>query len=172
GRDHVMRHETAHAFEPERRELVQDFALVGNPRAEDVVERGDSIRCDDEQIVADAINVADLAAAVKREIGKRSFEQGRGCYQEVPRGEAESLHHFSGFRFRLSVFLCPLFAFRCGHLTEGPRRLTLARVARTVIVGPPPRTAPLARCSFSPPLGVRLPSLSDTRPSVAIASIV
>ena len=38
-RDQVMRHEIAHALEPEAGQLRQDLALVGNAGAEDVVER-------------------------------------------------------------------------------------------------------------------------------------
>ena len=49
-------------LEPERRQLRQDLALVGNPRAEHVVERGDAIGGDDEQMLAEIVDVADLAA--------------------------------------------------------------------------------------------------------------
>ena len=72
-----MRHEIAHALEPERRQLRQDLALVGNARAEHVVERRDAIGRDDEQVVADLVDVAHLAAAVKRETGEGGFEERR-----------------------------------------------------------------------------------------------
>ena len=48
-RQQVMRHEIAHALEPERRQLRQDLALVRDARAEHVVERRDAIGRDDEQ---------------------------------------------------------------------------------------------------------------------------
>ena len=63
-----MRHEVAHALEPERRELREHLALVGDARAQHVVERGDAIGRDDEQVVADAIDVANFSAAVQRQI--------------------------------------------------------------------------------------------------------
>ena len=71
----MVRHEIAHALEPERRQLRQDLALVGNARAEDVVERRDAIGRDDEQVVADLVDVADFAAAVQRQAGQGSFEE-------------------------------------------------------------------------------------------------
>ena len=48
-REQVVRHEIAHALEPEAGELGQHLALVGNAGAEHVVERGDAIGGDDEQ---------------------------------------------------------------------------------------------------------------------------
>jgi hypothetical protein len=70
----VVRHEVAHPLEPERRELRQHFALVGNAGAEDVVEGGDAIGGDEEQVVSDLIDVADLAAPVEFQIGEGRFE--------------------------------------------------------------------------------------------------
>ena len=78
----MVRHEIAHPLEPERRELRQDLALVGNAGAEHVIERGDAIGGDDEQRrfagrERDVVDVAHLAAPVKRETVERCFEQGR-----------------------------------------------------------------------------------------------
>ena len=46
---HVMRHQVAHALEPEAGQLRQHLALVGDARAEHVVERRDAIGGDDQQ---------------------------------------------------------------------------------------------------------------------------
>ena len=78
GRDDVVRHEIAHALEPERRQLREDLALVGDPRAQHVVERRDAIGRDEEQVLADFVDVADLAAAVEFQIGKGRFDKGGG----------------------------------------------------------------------------------------------
>jgi hypothetical protein len=77
-RDEVMRHEVAHALEPKRRQLRQDLAFVGDAAAEDVIERGDPIRRDDQQIVAGLVDVADLAAADEREVREGCLEERCG----------------------------------------------------------------------------------------------
>jgi hypothetical protein len=51
-RDEVMRNEVCHLLEPEARELGEHLAFVGNAGTENVVERGDPIRRDDEQLIA------------------------------------------------------------------------------------------------------------------------
>src|SRR6187200_221639 len=78
-----MRHEIAHAFEPERRQLRQDPALVGNPRSEHVVKRRNPVRCDEQQVVTDAIDVANLAAAMQLQIGEVGLEKRRCCNHVV-----------------------------------------------------------------------------------------
>ena len=55
--------DVAGALEPERRQLVEHAALVGNARAEHVVERRNAIGRDEDQRVARRVDVADLAAA-------------------------------------------------------------------------------------------------------------
>ncbi len=75
GAEQVMRHEVTHALEPERRELREDLALVGDAGAEHVVERRDAIGRDDQQVVADFVHVANLAAAMQGESRERGFEE-------------------------------------------------------------------------------------------------
>jgi hypothetical protein len=76
--EHVVRDQIAHALEPERRELCEYFALVGDARSEDVIERGDAIGRDQEEVVTHLINVADLAASVEFQIGEGGLEEWRG----------------------------------------------------------------------------------------------
>jgi hypothetical protein len=60
----VIRHDAAQAIEPEARNLCEDFPFVGDARAEDVVERRDAIAGDDEQPIAEVVEVSDLALPV------------------------------------------------------------------------------------------------------------
>ena len=62
--------------EPERRELGQDLALVGNAGAEHVVERGDAIGRHHEQRVAGIVDVAYLALPVRSEPVQSRFDKG------------------------------------------------------------------------------------------------
>ena len=64
--------------EPERGQLRQHLALVGDARPEDVVERRDAVGRDDEQVVAGVVEVAHLAAAERGEAGKRGASSGAG----------------------------------------------------------------------------------------------
>ena len=74
-RDDVMRDQVADVIEPERRQLREDLALVGNPGAKHVVEGRDAIGRDDQQVVPDFVHVANLAAAMEGESGERGFEE-------------------------------------------------------------------------------------------------
>ena len=87
GRKQMMPHEIAHALEPERGQLREDLALVGDPRSEDIVERRDAVGRDDEQVVADLVDVAHFAATVQRQTSQGGFEewssgQHRGTLQQ------------------------------------------------------------------------------------------
>ena len=66
------RRSIARPLEPERRDLRQHLALVGNAGAEHVVERGDAIGGDDQQAIAEIVDVADLALAI-RAVGRRAW---------------------------------------------------------------------------------------------------
>ena len=72
--DQMVRDEIANQAEPERRELREHLALVRDARAEDVVEGGDAIGRDDQQLVAEIVDVAHLAASGKCESGKLRLE--------------------------------------------------------------------------------------------------
>ncbi len=77
GGEEMVRHEIAHALEPERRQLRQDLALVRDARSEDVVEGRDAIGRDDEQVAADLVYIANFATPVQRQAGQGSFEERR-----------------------------------------------------------------------------------------------
>ncbi len=87
GRDQVMRDQVTHPLEPECRQLRQHLALVGDARAKNVIERRDAVGCDDQQVVADFIDVAHFAATVQRQTSQGCFEerssgQHRGTLQQ------------------------------------------------------------------------------------------
>src|SRR5260370_38237652 len=63
-------------MEPEKRKLGQDTALVGNRRGKDDVERGETVRGDDQKLVAEGVDIADLAAGGWREGGELRLFQG------------------------------------------------------------------------------------------------
>ena len=85
-----MRHEVAHALEPEPRELRQHLALVGDAGAEHVVERGDAIGGDDEQLIADLVDVAHLAAAMERQAVREVSSRGALVESTVASRKAEA----------------------------------------------------------------------------------
>ena len=91
-RDDVVRHEVAEVIEPERRELREHLALVGNAGAEDVVERGDAIGRDDQQVLAEIVDVADLAAARERETSDRFVSRTTGDDMRAARRNARAYH--------------------------------------------------------------------------------
>src|SRR2546426_10903044 len=61
----MVRHDVARLLEPERRELREHFALVGNARAEDIVEGGDPVGGDEQQAIVDLVDVAYFALAMR-----------------------------------------------------------------------------------------------------------
>ena len=64
-RDQMMRNEVGDVVEPEGRQLREHAALVGDAGAEHVVERGDAIGGDDQQVLAEIVDVAHLATPRK-----------------------------------------------------------------------------------------------------------
>jgi hypothetical protein len=62
--------------EPEVRELGQDFSLVGHAGLENDVESGDPVACDEEEGVADVVEIADLAAAREARHGEVCLGHG------------------------------------------------------------------------------------------------
>ena len=57
-------------IEPERGHLSQHFSLVGNRSGQHDIESGQAVRRDDQKMLAQIINVADLAAAVQLDPGR------------------------------------------------------------------------------------------------------
>ena len=67
----VIRHNIPQEFKPEHGDLSKNAALIRNACRQNVVEGGNAIRCDEEQVVGvDGIHVADFAAGVELEIRK------------------------------------------------------------------------------------------------------
>ena len=53
-------------LEPPGREPREHLALARDRRGQDHVQRGDAIRCHDEQVIAQVVDVAHLAGLVRR----------------------------------------------------------------------------------------------------------
>ena len=70
----MIRNDIAQSFEPETRDLGEDFTFVRNSRTEDVVERRDPIGGDDEQLVAEVVDVPDFSGAVGLTITEGGIE--------------------------------------------------------------------------------------------------
>ena len=68
----------AQPVEPEQGHLVQHAAFVGDAGGEDVIEGGDAVGGDDQQVIADSVDVADLAAADPFQAGQISIEKDSG----------------------------------------------------------------------------------------------
>ena len=67
-----MRHQVGDAIEPERGQLREHAALVGDAAAEHVVEGRDAIGGDDQEVrVVDRVDVTHLATANERKIRER-----------------------------------------------------------------------------------------------------
>ena len=81
----------ARPLEPERGDLRQHFALVGNAGAEHVVERRDAIGGDDEQTIAEIVDVADLALTIGRAAGERGLRMGAATATD-PRANEKAWH--------------------------------------------------------------------------------
>ena len=73
GRDHVVGANELGEVEPEPRELGEDLALERDERGQDVVEGRDAVRGDDQELVADLIDVPDLALLEKSESGQNDI---------------------------------------------------------------------------------------------------
>ncbi len=74
--DEMVRDSSLEEIEPEKGELGENLALVGNSAAENMVEGGDSIAGDKEQLVAGKrIDVADLALGGKFEVTQVSLQK-------------------------------------------------------------------------------------------------
>ena len=73
-RDDMVRDQIADVIEPERGQLRENFALVGTSGSEDVIEGGDAIGGDDEQVRAEIVDVANLAAPRERQTVELGFK--------------------------------------------------------------------------------------------------
>ena len=64
GADQMVVDDILHLVEPEQRKLRENTALVGDLAVQNVVERGDVVGRDHQQLVAQVVDVADLALCV------------------------------------------------------------------------------------------------------------
>ena len=76
--DQVVRDDLGEAAEPEVRELREDLPLVRDAGREHAVEGGDAVGRDEEEAVAEVVDVAHLSAARRREPRQGSLEHGFG----------------------------------------------------------------------------------------------
>ena len=87
----MVRDDRLRPLEPERRQLREHLALVGNARAEHVVEGRDAVGGDEQQRVAKVEDVADLAVTLRGESVQTRFEEGSSERQrDVPERKAAS----------------------------------------------------------------------------------
>ncbi len=83
GRDQMMRHDVADLAKPKFRQLREDLAFVGNRRRQDHVEGGNAIAGDQQQFVAEIVDVAHFAAAEKSQSRKSGFAHLRSFSRKV-----------------------------------------------------------------------------------------
>ena len=70
GANDVVRNYVLQQIEPEKRKLCEDAAFIGNRRWKDDVESGEPVRGDNEQLVAEIVDITNLAAGGGREAGE------------------------------------------------------------------------------------------------------
>ena len=74
GGDQVIGDDFGEEIEPEQGKLGEDASLVGDAGGQDVVEGRDAVGGDEKQLlIVDGVDVADLAAGVKVEVGEVSL---------------------------------------------------------------------------------------------------
>ena len=78
----MIRDDVARLVEPEGGQLCEHLAFVGDAGAEDVVERRDAIGGDEQQLVADLVDVAHLALPMRRAAVEPCFEDRSRNRQE------------------------------------------------------------------------------------------
>src|SRR5258708_1869912 len=77
--DEMVRDGGLEEVEPEEGELGEDLALVGYAAAENMVEGGDAVAGDEEELIAgEGVDVADLAAGCEGKIAEIGLEKGCG----------------------------------------------------------------------------------------------
>jgi hypothetical protein len=77
--DEMVRDGGLEEVEPEEGELSEDLSLVGYSAAQNMVEGGDAVAGDEEELVAgEGIDVADLAAGREGKIAEIGLEKGCG----------------------------------------------------------------------------------------------
>ena len=75
GGDQMIRNQGPKPLQPEQGHLIQYSALVWDSGGKNIVESGDPVCGDDQQIVADPVNIPHLAAADPLQAGQISVEK-------------------------------------------------------------------------------------------------
>ena len=78
----MVRNDRSGALEPEGRDLREHLPLVGNSRREDVIKRGDPIGRNDQEPVAEIVQVSDLALSIGNTFAKRTLKKRRRQRQQ------------------------------------------------------------------------------------------
>ena len=79
GGGQVIRHDALQEIEPVQRELGQDPPFLRDAGGQHVVERGDAVGGHEQQVLAiHLVNVADLPAGVKLQVGKVGMQENVG----------------------------------------------------------------------------------------------
>src|SRR5271170_6818987 len=71
----MVRNNIAQKVEPEQSHLRQHKAFVRNPCGEDIIERRNAIRGDDQQTIRIFVNIADFSASAQREAWQICLKQ-------------------------------------------------------------------------------------------------
>src|SRR5260370_31071063 len=80
--DEMVRDGELEEVEPEEGELGEDLSLVGYSATQNMVEGGDAVAGDEEELIAgEAVDVADLAACCEGKIAEIGLE--KGCWHHV-----------------------------------------------------------------------------------------
>ena len=66
--------EVAQKIEPEDRKLVEQAALNRDSGRQNIIERRDPVRGDDQELAVNAINIADFATSVALDAGQIRFQ--------------------------------------------------------------------------------------------------
>ncbi len=75
----MVGHDVLQEIEPEQRELGQHASLLRDAGGQHVIERRDAVGGDKQQVVvADLVQVADLAAGEELEVGKIGLQKNVG----------------------------------------------------------------------------------------------
>jgi hypothetical protein len=71
----MVGHDLLHLAKPEGGNLVENVPFAGNPFIHNDIEGGDAIGGDDQQVLPQVVDVANLATPDEMEVGKVGFKQ-------------------------------------------------------------------------------------------------
>jgi len=69
----VVKDDILQQVEPEKRKLREDAAFIGNGSRKDNIEGGEPVRCNDEQLIVEIVDIADFSARRGSETGEMRF---------------------------------------------------------------------------------------------------